>query len=78
MRKQFFVSVIVLAGVFVLSLAASTSAGEIQRKLAAESAIEQIAKRGVIRVGMDVFVPWAMANICRRRPAFRPSTLPSL
>jgi polar amino acid transport system substrate-binding protein len=27
-----------------------------------ESAIEQIAKRGVIRVGMDVFVPWAMKD----------------
>ena len=62
MRKQFLVSVIVLVGVFVLSLAASTSAGEIQRTLAAESAIEQIAKRGVIRVGMDVFVPWAMKD----------------
>jgi len=36
--------------------------GEIQRKIAAESTIEQIAKRGTIRVGMDVFVPWAMKN----------------
>ena len=62
MRKQFLVSVIVLVGVLVLSLAASTSAGEIQRTLAAESAIEQIAKRGVIKVGMDVFVPWAMKD----------------
>jgi polar amino acid transport system substrate-binding protein len=62
MRKQFYVSAIVLVCVFVLSLAASTSAGEIQRKLAAESAVEQIAKRGVIKVGMDVFVPWAMKD----------------
>ena len=62
MRKQFYVSAIVLVCVFVLSLAASTSAGEIQRKLAGESAIEQIAKRGVIKVGMDVFVPWAMKD----------------
>jgi polar amino acid transport system substrate-binding protein len=62
MRKQFLVSVIVLVGVLVLSLAASTSAGEIQRTLTAESAIEQIAKRGVIKVGMDVFVPWAMKD----------------
>ena len=62
MRKQFYVSAIVLVCVFVLSLAASTSAGEIQRKLTAESAIEQIAKRGVIKVGMDVFVPWAMKD----------------
>ena len=62
MRKQFYVSTIVLVSVFVLSLAASTSAGEIQRKLVAESAIEQIAKRGVMKVGMDVFVPWAMKD----------------
>ncbi len=62
MKKQFFVSVIVLVGVLVFSLAASTSAGEIQRKLTTESAIEQIAKRGVIKVGMDVFVPWAMKD----------------
>ena len=62
MRKRFLVSAIVLVSVFVLSLAASTSAGEIQRKLAAESAVEQIAKRGVIKVGMDVFVPWAMKD----------------
>jgi polar amino acid transport system substrate-binding protein len=62
MKKQFFVSVIVIVCVFVLSLAASTFAGETQRKLTAESAIEQIAKRGVIKVGMDVFVPWAMKD----------------
>jgi len=62
MRKQFFISAIVLVSVFVLGLAVSTSAGELQRKLAAESAIEQIAKRGVIKVGMDVFVPWAMKD----------------
>jgi polar amino acid transport system substrate-binding protein len=62
MRKQFYVSAIVLVCIFALSLAASTSAGEIQRKLAGESAIEQIAKRGAIKVGMDVFVPWAMKD----------------
>jgi polar amino acid transport system substrate-binding protein len=37
-------------------------AGEIQKRIASESTIEQIAKRGVIRVGMDVFVPWAMKD----------------
>ncbi|MGD9239307.1 MAG: transporter substrate-binding domain-containing protein [Desulfobacterales bacterium] len=62
MRKQFYVSAIVLVSVFVLGLAASTSAGELQRELVTESAIEQIAKRGVIKVGMDVFVPWAMKD----------------
>lgn len=37
-------------------------AGEVQQKLIAESALEQIVQRGTIRVGMDVFVPWAMKD----------------
>ncbi|MFP7755403.1 transporter substrate-binding domain-containing protein [Thermodesulfobacteriota bacterium B35] len=48
--------------ILVLLPAMSAGAGELQRKLAAESTIEQIARRGVIRVGMDIFVPWAMKN----------------
>jgi polar amino acid transport system substrate-binding protein len=62
MKKQFLIIATALVCVFVLSLAAGAFAGEIQRKLAAESAIEDIAKRGVIKVGMDVFVPWAMKD----------------
>ena len=62
MRKQFLVSTIMIVSIFVLGLAASTSAGELQRNLVAESALEQITKRGVMKVGMDVFVPWAMKD----------------
>ena len=62
MRKQIFVSAIVLVCVFILSLASCTSEEEPQTKPVAESAIEQIAKRGAIKVGMDVFVPWAMKD----------------
>ncbi|MGD8519499.1 MAG: transporter substrate-binding domain-containing protein [Desulfobacterales bacterium] len=62
MKKRVFVSGMVLVCVVILGLAATASAGETQRKLTAESAIEQIAKRGVIKVGMDVFVPWAMKD----------------
>lgn len=46
----------------LMNLAFTATAGELQQKLAAESTIEQIARRGVIRVGMDIFVPWAMRN----------------
>ncbi len=35
-------------------------AGELQNKLVAESTIEQVMKRGVLKVGMSTFVPWAM------------------
>jgi polar amino acid transport system substrate-binding protein len=62
MRKRFLVSAIVLVSVFLLSLASCTSEEEPQKEPVAESAIEQIAKRGVIKVGMDVFVPWAMKD----------------
>ncbi len=34
--------------------------GDIQNKLVAESTIEQVMKRGVLKVGMSTFVPWAM------------------
>jgi polar amino acid transport system substrate-binding protein len=62
MKKRLFVAATVLVCVVILGLTATASAGETQRKLVAESAIEQIAKRGVIKVGMDVFVPWAMKD----------------
>ena len=62
MKKQLLVIATALVCVFVLGMAANAFAGETQRKLTAESAIEAIAKRGVIKVGMDVFVPWAMKD----------------
>ena len=40
----------------------SAFAADLQKQLTGESAIEQIVKRGNIRVGLDVFVPWAMKD----------------
>ena len=37
-------------------------AGEIQQQLVQESTIEQVMKRGILRVGMSTFVPWAMKD----------------
>lgn len=37
-------------------------AGKIQQQLIDESTIEQALKRGVLRVGMSTFVPWAMKD----------------
>jgi polar amino acid transport system substrate-binding protein len=37
-------------------------AGTIQQELVQESTIEQIMKRGMLRVGMSTFVPWAMKD----------------
>ncbi len=35
-------------------------AGKLQNQLSQESTVEQIMKRGVLRVGMDTFLPWAV------------------
>ncbi len=37
-------------------------AGQTQQSLAKESAIAQVMERGVLRVGMDIFEPWAMRS----------------
>jgi polar amino acid transport system substrate-binding protein len=58
-------NVAVLTAMFLmlgLCLAGSAAAGELQMKLTKESTLEQIMKRGVMRVGMDTFVPWAMKS----------------
>ena len=43
-----------LAGIF--------ASGDLQRQLMEESVVEQVVKRGVLKVGMDTFVPWAMKD----------------
>jgi polar amino acid transport system substrate-binding protein len=51
-----------ITATLVLSLVISASAGKLQKQLIAESTIETIIKRGVLRVGMSTFVPWAMKD----------------
>ena len=55
---------ILMAAVFAIFLfgAMTAPAGEIQQKLTEESTLEQVMKRGVLRVGMSTFVPWAMKD----------------
>jgi polar amino acid transport system substrate-binding protein len=38
------------------------SAGKVQQDLVAESTLEQVLRRGAMRVGMSTFVPWAMKD----------------
>lgn len=52
------VSIVVL----VLTLAGASLAGKLQNQLAGESALEQVLQRGVLKVGMSTFVPWAMKD----------------
>lgn len=38
------------------------TAGEMQQQLLEESTVERVLQRGVLRVGMSTFVPWAMKD----------------
>ncbi len=53
---------ILIISTMVLFLVLSASAGKLQKQLMAESTIETTIKRGVLRVGMSTFVPWAMKD----------------
>jgi polar amino acid transport system substrate-binding protein len=55
-------AVLLTAIACILCLPASGLAGEIQNELVKESTIEQVLVRGVLRVGMSTFVPWAMKD----------------
>ena len=59
-KRQLWLVVLVMA--VSLSLVGSVFAGKLQNELVKESTLEQIMKRGVMRVGMDTFVPWAMKD----------------
>lgn len=37
-------------------------AGKLQNQLVLESTIDKVVRRGVLRVGMDTFLPWAMKD----------------
>jgi len=54
--------IVVLVCILICGISTQALAGPTQQKLASESAIEQILQRGVLRVGMSTFVPWAMKN----------------
>ena len=62
MRATSRLLVTILAVVMIAITAAPAVAGKIQQELLSESTIEQVMKRGVLRVGMSTFVPWAMKD----------------
>ena len=46
----------------LIMTALPVKAGKLQKQLMAESTIDQVMRRGVLRVGMDTFLPWAMKD----------------
>jgi polar amino acid transport system substrate-binding protein len=53
---------LLLMGALICGMATSAVAGKLQQQLVDESTIEQVVKRGALRVGMSTFVPWAMKD----------------
>lgn len=51
---------LILSAIWVIT--GHAFAGELQQKLVQESTIEQVMKKGVLRVGMSTFKPWAMKD----------------
>lgn len=56
------IGVSLVAVILMLCLSYSPSRAAVQQDIAAGSAIEAIKKRGVLKVGMDIFQPWAMKD----------------
>ncbi len=62
MKVKHAIVVAILSGFILTVFSQFTLAGELQSKLINESTIEKIMKRGTIKVGMDIFVPYAMKD----------------
>ncbi len=62
MRPKSFVVAVAIFVVFIIGLVGVSFAGKLQQQMTEESTLEQALKRGVLRVGMSTFVPWAMKD----------------
>jgi len=58
-RRLYTAAALALAGLAGIT---TTVAAATQQEVAASSVIEEIKKRGVMKVGMSTFVPWAMRD----------------
>ena len=62
MRPRLFVVAAIMLIVFIIGLAGVSLAGKLQQQMTEESTLEKALRRGVLRVGMSTFVPWAMKD----------------
>jgi polar amino acid transport system substrate-binding protein len=60
-RPGYFLYLITLT-VLLLCIGSFSHGANIQQDISAASTIETIKKRGVLKVGMDIFQPWAMKD----------------
>lgn len=60
-RFEFFAGISVFV-LLLMTAGTAASAKDIRDELVSRSTIEQVQQRGVLRVGMSTFVPWAMKD----------------
>lgn len=59
---KFTISKVLLALILCTFITTTSQAANVQRDLVKSSAINNVLKKKVLKVGMDIFQPWAMKN----------------
>ena len=62
MKRRLHLTTVVIIVLSLTMAINSADAGKLQKDLTNESTIEQVLRKGVLRVGMSTFVPWAMKD----------------
>ncbi len=62
MKTQKMIARTAILVLVLFGMASAGFAGKLQQQLTSESTLEQVLKRGALRVGMSTFVPWAMKD----------------
>ena len=62
MNRRPLVTAIVVGISLLIAVSTSIRAASPQQELVAASTVEAVKKRGVLKVGMDIFQPWAMKD----------------
>ena len=62
MKRRINVTTIIMIVIILMITVCFANAGKFQKELTNESTIEQVLRKGVMRVGMSTFVPWAMKD----------------
>jgi polar amino acid transport system substrate-binding protein len=62
MKRRNSLLPVFMAIIFLLVVTGSAFSASVQQDLIKESTIEKVMRRGVLKVGMSTFVPWAMKD----------------
>jgi polar amino acid transport system substrate-binding protein len=55
-------TIVIMTCALIIILAGGAMAANLQQELVQQSTVEQVIQRGILKVGMSTFVPWAMKD----------------